>query len=51
MYLKKKILIIGSGWYRCHIASILKDKHDIIIIEKTKIYLVVHHILIKIDCV
>ena len=34
MYSRKKILIIGSGWYGCHIASILKDKHDIIIIEK-----------------
>ena len=31
---KKKIIIIGSGWYGCHIASILKDKYDITIIEK-----------------
>jgi len=34
MELKKKILIIGSGWYGCHIACILKDKYDITIIEK-----------------
>jgi hypothetical protein len=30
----KKIIIIGSGWYGCHIASILKDKYDVLIIEK-----------------
>jgi hypothetical protein len=30
----KKIIIIGSGWYGCHISSILKDKYDIIMIEK-----------------
>jgi hypothetical protein len=29
-----KIIIIGSGWYGCHIASILKDKYDVTIIEK-----------------
>ena len=30
----KKIVIIGSGWYGCHIASILKDKYHVQIIEK-----------------
>lgn len=30
----KKICIIGCGWYGCHIARILKDKYDIIMIEK-----------------
>jgi hypothetical protein len=30
----KKICIIGCGWYGCHIAQILKDKYDIIMIEK-----------------
>ena len=29
-----KIIIIGSGWYGCHAASILKDKYHITIIEK-----------------
>ena len=29
-----KIIIIGSGWYGCHISSILKKNHDVIIIEK-----------------
>ena len=29
-----KIVIIGAGWYGCHIASILKDKYDITIIEQ-----------------
>ena len=29
-----KIIIIGGGWYGCHIASILKDKYDITIIEQ-----------------
>ena len=29
-----KIIIVGGGWYGCHIASILKDKYDITIIEK-----------------
>ena len=29
-----KIIIIGGGWYGCHIASVLKAKHDITIIEK-----------------
>ena len=31
---KKKIIIIGSGWYGCHIANVLKHKYDINIIEK-----------------
>jgi hypothetical protein len=30
----KKIIIIGSGWYGCHIASLLKNTHDVTIIEK-----------------
>jgi hypothetical protein len=30
----KKVVIIGGGWYGCHIASVLKDKFDITIIEK-----------------
>ena len=29
-----KIIIIGSGWYGCHIASVLKDKYDITMIDK-----------------
>lgn len=29
-----KIIIIGCGWYGCHIASILKDKYDITMIDK-----------------
>lgn len=28
------IIIIGSGWYGCHIASVLGDKYNITIIEK-----------------
>ena len=30
----KKIIIIGSGWFGCHIASILKEKYNVTIIEK-----------------
>jgi hypothetical protein len=30
----KKIIIIGAGWYGCHIASILKKKFEVIIIEQ-----------------
>ena len=30
----KNILIIGGGWYGCHIANMLKQTHNIIIIEK-----------------
>jgi hypothetical protein len=30
----KKIIIIGGGWYGCHIASILMDKYNITLIEK-----------------
>jgi len=30
----RDIVIIGGGWYGCHIASILKDKYNITIIEK-----------------
>jgi len=31
---KKKIVIIGAGWYGCHIASVLKDmNYDIVILE------------------
>jgi hypothetical protein len=29
-----KIIIIGGGWYGCHIATILKSAHDITIIEQ-----------------
>lgn len=29
-----KIIIIGTGWYGCHIASILKDEYDILLIDK-----------------
>jgi hypothetical protein len=29
-----KIIIIGCGWYGCHIASILKNKYDITMIDK-----------------
>jgi len=29
-----KIIIIGTGWYGCHIASILKDKYHITMIDK-----------------
>ena len=31
---KKKIIIIGCGWYGCHIANILKDEFEVIMIEK-----------------
>jgi hypothetical protein len=31
---KKKIIIIGGGWYGCHIANVLNDKYDITVIEK-----------------
>ena len=34
MNIHKKIIIIGSGWYGCHIANILKDTHTITILEK-----------------
>lgn len=30
----KSIVIIGGGWYGCHIATILKDKYNITILEK-----------------
>ena len=30
----KNIIIIGAGWYGCHIADILKDKFNVTIIEK-----------------
>jgi hypothetical protein len=30
----KEIIIIGSGWYGCHIAKTLSDKYNITIIEK-----------------
>jgi hypothetical protein len=30
----KDIVIVGAGWYGCHIASILKDKFNITIIEQ-----------------
>jgi hypothetical protein len=29
-----KIIIIGGGWYGCHIASILKNNYNIVMIEK-----------------
>ncbi len=29
-----RIVIIGGGWYGCHIASLLKDKYTVTIIEK-----------------
>jgi hypothetical protein len=34
--IKKKIIIIGCGWYGCHIANILKDYYDITMIDKKK---------------
>jgi len=30
----KHVCIIGTGWYGCHIASVLKDKFEIIMIDK-----------------
>ena len=33
----KKIAIIGSGWYGCHIASILMDIYDVTIYEKNDV--------------
>lgn len=29
-----KIVIIGMGWYGCHLASVLKRDHDVICLEK-----------------
>lgn len=34
--LKKKIVIIGGGWYGLHIYKLLKDKYSITILEKKK---------------
>jgi hypothetical protein len=34
MEIKKKVLIIGAGWYGCHAAKLLKNNYDITIIEK-----------------
>jgi dTDP-glucose 4,6-dehydratase len=31
---RKKIIIIGGGWYGCHLASLLQDNHDVKLIEK-----------------
>ena len=32
----KTVIIIGAGWYGCHIANILQNNYNIIIIEKEK---------------
>ena len=37
MSIIKDIIIIGGGWYGCHIANILKKKYNVTIIEKNKI--------------
>lgn len=34
--MKKKIIIIGTGWYGLYAALLLQNTHDIIIIEKNK---------------
>ena len=47
--LKKKIVIIGAGWYGLQIYRLLKDKYSITILEKKKIYLIIHQTIIKID--
>lgn len=36
--MKKKIAIIGGGWLGCHIASKLKNFHNITIFEKSKLF-------------
>lgn len=32
--MKKKIIIIGGGWYGCHIANLLMNKYDITMLEQ-----------------
>uniref|UniRef100_A0A6C0I8Y6 FAD dependent oxidoreductase domain-containing protein n=1 Tax=viral metagenome TaxID=1070528 RepID=A0A6C0I8Y6_9ZZZZ len=29
-----KIIVIGTGWYGCYISTILKNKHEVILIDK-----------------
>jgi len=34
MEIIKDVVIVGAGWYGCHIANVLKNKYNITIIEK-----------------
>jgi|LauGreDrversion2_2_1035103.scaffolds.fasta_scaffold00291_9 NADH dehydrogenase FAD-containing subunit len=42
------IVIIGGGWYGCHIAKVLQDRYNVILRNRL-IYSIIPRIIIKID--
>jgi hypothetical protein len=47
----KKIIIVGGGWYGCHIETILKYKYDIHMVILQMNYLIyiifIHYLITK----
>lgn len=33
-----KIKVVGAGWYGCHLASVLRHKHDVSLVDKAGIF-------------